>query len=162
MFSRFNKAMNDRRAGLKREEGFTLIELLVVVIIIGILAAIAIPIYIGVQNNAKDSAVKTDVANLKTAIVSLQTSNGSQPGVFDVTSAAALTALTTSGSQTWTQAGATYGADTTELQWGQLSGQPTGSFCIIGTSITAATNKFYATDSAGVSTTACTIGTASP
>jgi len=75
MFSRINKVVNDRRAGIKREEGFTLIELLVVVLIIGILAAIAIPVFLGVQNNAKKSAITSDLTNAKTAVIAYYTND---------------------------------------------------------------------------------------
>lgn len=46
-----------------RDAGFTLVEMIIAVVIIGVLAAIAIPVYSGIQHRAKVAAVETSATN---------------------------------------------------------------------------------------------------
>jgi type IV pilus assembly protein PilA len=125
---RVNRALNARcEASREGSQGFTLIELLVVVIIV----AIAIPVYLGVQTSAKDTAAKSDLANAKIAVIGYEAENQLPPATIDAV---------TLGS---------YGYGNRTVDWSPSSPVTAHSaFCLVATGVTG--NKSYATDVLGV------------
>ena len=141
MFISINKALDASKARRENnEQGFTLIELLVVVLIIGILSAIAIPIFLGQQNQAKEAATKSDLSNLKVAVISFQTAhNGTYPAT-----------------------GAPAGAELTELQGfgfvqsvntSAITIKSTAPLCLDATSTTG--TKYFLAATGGVAVGSC-------
>ena len=72
--------LNKLRSRAQDEKGFTLIELLVVILIIGILAAIALPAFLNQREKAQDSESKSAVRTAQTAMETYYTDNQKYTG----------------------------------------------------------------------------------
>lgn len=79
----------------EKQNGFTIVELLIVIVVIGILAAITIVAYSGVQSKARDTARTSDIKQVQKALELYYVDVGNYPAVGTDNSGYALSTLST-------------------------------------------------------------------
>lgn len=69
---------------IKKQNGFTIIELIIVIVVVGILIAIVISTYSGIQVKERNSKRETDVQALQTQLEAFYSQNGYYPSLNDI------------------------------------------------------------------------------
>jgi type IV pilus assembly protein PilA len=149
------------RSGKKNDEGFTLIELLVVVVIIGVLVAIAVPVYLNYRQGAADKSAQSDVRGAVSAIEQWYTDNGNTypAGPTPTAQTTTFNLSATAGASTFTDAtGKISLSDKTVMHYVPVG---TSSYKVCATN-TGGSGKYYVYNSStggSVSTVALTATT---
>jgi prepilin-type N-terminal cleavage/methylation domain-containing protein len=134
----------------EKNEGFTLIELLVVMIIIGILAAIAIPVFLNQQKKGYDASVKSDLRTVANELNTYYTDNQTYASATFGASTAGAGTTTTPLTAVTSGTTAVIGSDTITLSKGTtvyVAGAGTKGFCLIGINSNGSANAYYGYDS---------------
>src|SRR5262249_22576744 len=94
------KRLSERHA----DAGFTLVELLIVILIVGILAAVAVPLYLGYTKDAKSSEGKALAGSAMTALQGCVQAkgNGGTCGLTDIVNRVGIDTAGTTGDGRWT------------------------------------------------------------
>ena len=67
-----------------KQQGFTIVELLIVIVVIGILAALVITTFTGIQRKARDTERETDIKALHSQVEAYYAQNGGYPALSDI------------------------------------------------------------------------------
>ena len=150
MIIRMNKAMTAGREARKDgEKGFTLIELLVVIIIIGILAAIAIPVFLNQRQSAWKASLASDLKNAAVVVETYGTSNG---GSFALFPGAGVAMTNYSGAPTTGAAGGTANIKVSDGNsiTVTLVGSPVASYTIKALNTNVSGSQVYDSTNGGI------------
>jgi prepilin-type N-terminal cleavage/methylation domain-containing protein len=140
----------------REEEGFTLIELLVVIIIIGILAAIAIPVFLSQRKRGYEASMKSDLRTVASEVESQYVNNQDYTQTTFGGAVAAANATISGGRQTVGDSIDVNLSAGNTITW---VGSTTTSYCLKATTSKVTTNPptwYYSSSSGGISQTACT------
>jgi type IV pilus assembly protein PilA len=133
-----------RKAMAEKEEGFTLIELLVVMIIIGILAAIAIPVFLSQKQKGYDASMKSDLRTIANELESYNTDGNGYPPAQSAQTGSTIIGTSTVRVSTGNTFTWTYNTAVT-------------AYCIIATDTKASHAWIYVSDQGGLQPSTSTV-----